>query len=78
MQEYGGCIAAMPCCYTGTGQQEPYGLKRFMGKSLAADVGRSYRLHAAGYHVDWGSIPRSVTPMNRCIIATRGESVNVV
>lgn len=23
-----------------------------------------------GYHVDWGNIPRSITAMNRCIIAT--------
>ena len=75
-----GPVAAMPCCYYGKRQLSersvPYVLKRALGKALASDIDRTYRLDRAGYHVDWASIPKCVTPMNRIIIATpRGGGV---
>lgn len=57
-----------PCCYSGTAKGSPFGVRRAMGVGLAADVDRSYRLAAAGYHVDWSGIPRVVTPMNRIVL----------
>ena len=66
----GGPVAAMPCCYTGAAHDAPFALRRAFGKGLAADIDRTYRLHEAGYHVDWASIPDVVTPMNRIIVAT--------
>ncbi|KAJ1491032.1 hypothetical protein T484DRAFT_1934118 [Baffinella frigidus] len=72
----GGPMALMPCCYSGATKEVPFALRRALGKSLAADIDRTYRLHAAGYHVDWATIPRAITPMNRIIIATpRGVAV---
>ena len=65
----GGPVAAMPCCYTGCGQEEPYGVRRMLGKGAAADVGRAYALERAGYAVDFAAIPRAVTPMNRILVA---------
>jgi hypothetical protein len=65
-------IAVMPCCYTGTADGAPYGIKRMLGVSLAADIRRSFVLQECGaYHVDFASIPKSITPMNRIIVAER-------
>jgi hypothetical protein len=65
-------IAVMPCCYTGTADGAPYGIKRILGVSLAADIRRSFALQECGaYHVDFASIPKSITPMNRIIVAER-------
>ena len=64
-------IAVMPCCYTGTAKGTPYGIRRALGVSMAADVRRSFFLQEYGYHVDWATIPIEVTPMNRIIVAER-------
>lgn len=64
-------IAVMPCCYTGTDKGSPYGVRRALGVSMAADVGRSFFLQDCGYHVDFATIPIEVTPMNRIIVAER-------
>jgi hypothetical protein len=53
----------------GTASSIPFGVKRALGVSLGADVDRSYRLQAAGFHVDWSAIPSQITPMNRILIA---------
>jgi hypothetical protein len=65
----GGPVAAMPCCYTGCGQEAPYGVRRMLGKGAAADVDRAYAMERAGYAVDFAAIPRAVTPMNRILVA---------
>ena len=62
-------IVAMPCCYTGTGKEEPIGIRRSLGTRTATDVGRTYRLSRAGYIVEWETIPEAITPMNRVIMA---------
>ena len=64
----GGPVAAMPCCYRKAQVGTLRGLKRALGRELAADIARSYRLDDAGYQIDWAAIPRAVTPMNRILI----------
>ena len=64
-------IAAMPCCYAQTGKTAPPVLRKVLGQAQMTDVHRTYRLHEAGYDVDWGSIPAAITPMNRILIARR-------
>jgi len=64
-------IAVMPCCYTGTDKGAPYGIRRALGVSMAADVRRSFFLQDRDYHVDFATIPREVTPMNRIIVAEK-------
>ena len=65
-----GPIAALPCCYTGTAATMPLAVRRLLGVSAAADVGRAQKLDAAGYVMEFGSIPRRISPMNRLLIAT--------
>ncbi len=65
----GGPIAAMPCCYRIAPPIAHRGLKDALGKALATDVARTYRLASAGYHVDWSWIPTAITPMNRILVA---------
>lgn len=62
-------IAAMPCCYTGTDKGAPFGVKRAMGVSWAADIRRSFFLNEHNYHTDFSTIPMEITPMNRIIVA---------
>jgi hypothetical protein len=62
-------LAVMPCCYTGTDYDVPYGLRRMLGVSLSADVRRSFYLQDNEYHVDFATIPKAITPMNRIIVA---------
>jgi len=65
----GGPIAAMPCCYRIAPPIALRGLKDALGKALATDVARTYRLTRAGYQVDWAWIPSAITPMNRVLVA---------
>eukprot|EP00956_Cyclotella_meneghiniana_P021871 scaffold40516_cov93-Cyclotella_meneghiniana.AAC.1 len=69
IDENASAVAVMPCCYTGTDAGTPYGLRRMLGVSLSADVRRSFYLQNQGYHVDFASIPKVITPMNRIIVA---------
>jgi hypothetical protein len=70
-------LAIMPCCY-GSPKGSPLGVRRALGSALASDIDRSYRLESSGLMVDWSSIPRSVTPMNRIIVALprKGEATD--
>lgn len=61
-------IAVMPCCYTGTDKGSPFGIKRSLGVAWAADIRRSYLLDSSGYHVDYTTIPREITPLNRIVL----------
>ena len=65
----GGPIAAMPCCYKTATRKSPRGLEHALGRILSTDIARTYRLHDAGYHVDWAAIPAAITPMNRVLVA---------
>ena len=65
-------IAVMPCCYTGTADGAPYGVRRMLGVGMAADIRRAFELQGRGdYHVDFAAVPRAITPMNRIIVAER-------
>jgi hypothetical protein len=67
-----GCpVAATPCCYAKRISQAPPVLVRELGLERAIDTDRTYRLHAAGYHVRWSYIPEPISPMNRVLIASR-------
>jgi hypothetical protein len=65
----GSPIAVMPCCYRTAPPVPQRGLRRALGKELATDIARTYRLSAAGYHVDWNEIPAAITPKNRLLVA---------
>ena len=65
-----GSVAVMPCCYHVKHAEGPDVLTAKLGFRTAIDVHRTYRLHAAGYHVRWGAISEAITPMNRIIVAT--------
>ena len=68
--DLGACgIAVMPCCYTGTDKGTPYGIKRALGVSWAADIRRCFYLNDNNYHSDFATIPVEITPMNRIIVA---------
>lgn len=63
-----GKVAVLPCCYPERKCQAPKALQSHLGFETAFDIERTYKLEHAGYHVNWGSIPASITPMNRVII----------
>lgn len=64
-------LALMPCCYKHTAKRAPRGLRDALGPELATDVARTYRLEAAGYDVEWATIPEAITPMNRVLVALK-------
>ncbi|GMH72086.1 hypothetical protein TL16_g05826 [Triparma laevis f. inornata] len=65
-------LALMPCCPPPSNSlQIPLGIKRLYGNREASDIERCYVLKAKGYHVDFTSIPKEITVMNRIIIAER-------
>lgn len=70
-------IAAMPCCHALSAYGDrPTAFDESIGRALALDIDRTYRLRAAGYDVRWKAIPRAITPMNRIILATPGKEVS--
>ena len=73
----GGHVAVMPCCYRNKGEA-PDALYDALGGGLAADIHRTYRLEAAGYHVRWSHIPEVITPMNRVLIGRKNPSATVL
>jgi len=67
----GGAVAVMGCCYNKIRQRGAPAVAKALGLHLATDVHRTNRLHAAGYQVDWSSIPEAITPMNRVVVGWR-------
>jgi hypothetical protein len=65
----GGPIALLPCCHPRSGVPGPPTLAQHLGHEVATDVARTYRLEAAGYATRWTTIPASITPMNRVVLA---------
>lgn len=63
-------VAAMPCCHALSAYGDrPTAFDESLGRALALDIDRTYRLRDAGYDVRWKAIPRAITPMNRIILA---------
>lgn len=69
----GGNVALMPCCYPESKCSAPNALKSAFGFETAFDIDRTYKLEQAGYHVNWHSIPSSITPMNRVITGKKSK-----
>lgn len=61
-------VAMLPCCRRHRPHPSPECLKTVLGADIAIDVDRTYRMHAAGYHVRWDEISPSITEMNRVLI----------
>lgn len=61
-------VVVLPCCQS-TGKCDLGGLAGWLDPALAIDVTRAARLRAAGYHVHTQSIPPSITPKNRLLLA---------
>ena len=66
-----GHVALMPCCYPKKQCKAPITLQVNLGFENAFDIDRTYRLEQMGYKVKWQSIPSSISPMNRVIIAKK-------
>lgn len=60
-----GKFAVMPCCYGPPPGGLPPALHAVLGRGLAQDVARTFRMHSQGYNVDWCSIPLAITNKNR-------------
>lgn len=65
-------LAVMPCCYAQTAADAPRAMHKALGIELATDIHRTYRLEAAGYHVEWGAVPRVITDKNRVLVGLPG------
>lgn len=70
-------VAVMPCCYGPHQTRGPEVLQRMLGGHIAVDVGRTYKMEALGYKVDWQFIPRTITPMNRILVGVPGNIEDV-
>jgi hypothetical protein len=62
-------VAVLPCCHDhATG--DAGGLTGWLDEGLAIDVTRAVRLSARGYSVRTQTIPKTITPKNRLLIAS--------
>lgn len=61
-------VAVMPCCHDAE-TCDPGPLGGWMDVALAIDTMRAVRLEAAGYHVRTQTIPETITPKNRLLLA---------
>jgi hypothetical protein len=64
-------LAVLPCCHD-VDTCDTAGLTGWMDPALAIDVARVARLRARGYSVRTQTIPASITPKNRLILAEPG------
>lgn len=61
-------VAVLPCCQA-EGKNDTAGLLGWMDSSLAIDVARAQRMRQAGYQIYTQTIPETITPKNRLLIA---------
>ena len=61
-------VAVLPCCHDFR-NSETGGLEGWLDGALAIDVMRAARMHACGYDVRTQTIPESITPKNRLLLA---------
>jgi hypothetical protein len=62
-------VAVLPCCHD-LAQSDTARLDAWMPGPLAVDVARVHRLRALAYDVRLATIPDTITPQNRLIMAT--------
>jgi hypothetical protein len=65
-------VAVLPCCHDGR-ECDAGGLTGWLEPSLAIDVRRAERLARHDYQIWTQTIPASITPKNRLLIATPAE-----
>jgi hypothetical protein len=65
-------LAVLPCCHDAR-TCDTGGLTGWLEPSLAIDVRRAEQLSRQGYHVWTQTIPATITPKNRLLIATPAE-----
>jgi hypothetical protein len=65
----GAAVALLPCCHD-VARCDTGGLLGFLPAPLAIDATRVSRLRGAGYDVITQTIPATITPQNRLILAT--------
>lgn len=61
-------VAVLPCCHA-TKKNDTGGLEGWMDPALAIDATRVATLRAAGYEVRTQTIPETITPKNRLLLA---------
>lgn len=61
-------VAVLPCCHDAQ-TCDPGPLAEWMDVALAIDTMRAVRLEANGYHVRTQTIPETITPKNRLLVA---------
>lgn len=66
----GARVAVLPCCHD-LDASNADDLTGWMGGALAIDVRRAERLRTRGYRVWTQTIPESITPKNRLLLAAR-------
>ena len=70
--QLGGAAAALPCCHRkqqfGAHNPRPAPVEEHLGRGLAQDIDRTYRMHGAGYNVRWEAIPPEITTKNRLLL----------
>jgi len=64
----GAAVAALPCCHELV-PDRARDLEGWVDGPLAMDLERAARLRAAGYRIWTATIPASVTPRNRLLLA---------
>jgi hypothetical protein len=65
-------VAVLPCCHS-TGKNDAGGLEGWMDVALAIDATRAARLRMHGYRVHTQTIPDSITPKNRLLMASPSD-----
>ena len=72
-----GAAAALPCCHRkevlGAHDARPAAMEEHLGRGLAQDIDRTYRMHQAGYDVRWEAIPPQITGKNRLLLCLPRE-----
>jgi hypothetical protein len=64
-----GRFAVMPCCYgKPTAPNLPAAVHAALGRGLAQDTARTFRMHQEGYEIEWSAIPAAITNKNRIIM----------
>jgi hypothetical protein len=66
-------LVVLPCCQS-TGKCDLGGLAGWLDAALAIDVTRAGKLRAAGYDVHTQTIPATITPKNRLLLAAPSAS----
>jgi hypothetical protein len=65
----GASVAVLPCCHN-LDESDAGDLTGWIDGALAMDIRRAERLRSSGYRVWTQTIPESITPKNRLLLAS--------